>query len=88
MKKYSFLVILALLFTACGESVEEQARRYIDRANQAFQTENYSEAKQLIDSVKILFPKAFRLHCCQSQPCRSLPLHFLNGKSKQQLQLL
>ena len=59
MKKYSFLVILALLFTACGESVEEQAQRYIDRANQAFQTENYSEAKQLIDSVKILFPKAF-----------------------------
>ena len=55
MKKYSFLVILALLFTACGESVEEQAQRYIDRANQAFQAEKYSEAKQLTDSVKILF---------------------------------
>ena len=59
MKKYSFLVVLALLFTACGENVEEQAQRYMDRANKAFQAENYSEAKQLIDSVKILFPNAF-----------------------------
>lgn len=59
MKKYSFLMILALLFTACGESVEEQAQRYIDRANQAFLAEKYSEAKQYIDSIKILYPNAF-----------------------------
>lgn len=59
MQKISFLVILALLFTACGESVEEQAQRYIDRANQAFLAEKYSEAKQYIDSIKILYPNAF-----------------------------
>lgn len=59
MRKISFLLVLALLFTACGESVEEKAQRYINRAEQAFQTENYSEAKQLIDSVRVLFPKAF-----------------------------
>lgn len=45
----------ALLLQQCGEKAGEKLRA----AREAFQRGDYSEAKIQIDSIKILYPKAF-----------------------------
>ena len=60
MKKpvYLFLAVLGCLLGAC-ENVEEKAGVKLQAARQAYEAGRFSEAKSLIDSIKILYPKAF-----------------------------
>lgn len=60
MKKpvYLFLAVLGCLLGAC-ENVEEKAGVKLQAARQAYEAGQFSEAKSLIDSIKILYPKAF-----------------------------
>ena len=55
---YLFSVALSCLLAAC-ENVEEKAGVKLQAARQAYENGMYSQAKSLIDSIKILYPKAF-----------------------------
>lgn len=59
MKKLIIPVCAALLLAACGKGVEKKAAEKLAAARMAFETGNYNEAKLQIDSIKILYPKAF-----------------------------
>ena len=59
MKKQILLSIVLLAAVSCGESIEQKAGHHLDNAKEAFSIGNYNVAKQEIDSVKILYPKAF-----------------------------
>ena len=60
MKKTVILAIVAFITaTGCKEDVEKSASRHLDNAREAFSELNYSLAKQEIDSIRILYPKAF-----------------------------
>lgn len=62
MKKavYFLVAIVAVaLFTACGESIEEKAQRSLQSAREAYEGGDYQSAKIELDSLKILYPKAF-----------------------------
>lgn len=60
MKKTLIFAIVALLSaTGCRENVEKSASRHLDNAKEAFCKSDYSLAKQEIDSIRILYPKAF-----------------------------
>ena len=52
------LAVTILLLTACT-NVEQQANAYLDSAREAFQQGSYDQAKALIDTIKVLYPKAF-----------------------------
>lgn len=58
MKKVILLACLCGTLFAC-EDVEKKAGEKLQAARQAFELGNYSEAKIQIDSIKILYPKAF-----------------------------
>jgi hypothetical protein len=61
MKKYMICgAIACALMTACGDSVEKLAQKHLDAANELFAAGDYSGAKTEIDSIKILYPKAFK----------------------------
>lgn len=60
MKKTTLLALMAVvILTACGDGGEKQAQIRLQKAEVALQQENFSEAKLQIDSIKILYPKAF-----------------------------
>ena len=60
MKKIGLSALLALAFlTGCGDGGEKQAQLHLQKAEQALLLENFSEAKMQIDSIKVLYPKAF-----------------------------
>ena len=62
MKKavYYLAALLSIaVFAACGESVEEKAQRSLQAARTAYESGNYQSAKIELDSLKILYPKAF-----------------------------
>ncbi|MBR6370436.1 MAG: hypothetical protein IKS24_05090 [Bacteroidaceae bacterium] len=60
MKKTVILAIVAFITaTGCKEDVEKSASRHLENAREAFSELNYSLAKQEIDSIRILYPKAF-----------------------------
>ena len=60
MKKIGLSALLALAFlTGCGDGGEKQAQLHLQKAEQALLMENFSEAKLQIDSIKMLYPKAF-----------------------------
>lgn len=63
MKKktvWAGLLLLGVLFVmACSDHGETQARQYIERAQSALQKGKFSEAKKQIDSIRLLYPKAF-----------------------------
>lgn len=53
-----FFSIITLLSVSCSGG-QKGAKRYLSEAEQAYQLGNYSVAKLKIDSIQILFPKAF-----------------------------
>ena len=53
-----FLICLCGLLTSCGD-VEKKAQEKLQAARTAFEAGLYNEAKNQIDSIKILYPKAF-----------------------------
>ena len=59
MKKLFIIPIIAILITGCGNSDEKKASLRLDAARQALSNENFNEAKLEIDSIKLLYPKAF-----------------------------
>ena len=58
MKKIIILACLCSTLVAC-ENVEKKAALKLAEARAAFEAGNYNEAKMQIDSIKILYPKAF-----------------------------
>lgn len=60
MKKIGLSALVALTMLAgCGDGGEKAARVHLQKAEAALQQENFSEAKLQIDSIKMLYPKAF-----------------------------
>ncbi len=51
--------VMGLILTSCGENIEQKATERLNSAQQAFVSGDYNEAKLQIDSIKILYPKAF-----------------------------
>lgn len=51
--------VMGLILTSCGENIEQKATERLNSAQQAFVNGDYNEAKLQIDSIKILYPKAF-----------------------------
>ena len=58
MKKVILLTCLCCTLFAC-EDIEKKAGEKLQAAREAFEQGDYSEAKIQIDSIKILYPKAF-----------------------------
>ena len=58
MKKAAFLACLCCTLFSCS-NVEKKAGEKLQAAREAFERGDYSEAKIQIDSIKILYPKAF-----------------------------
>ncbi|MDR1884077.1 MAG: hypothetical protein LBR26_15060 [Prevotella sp.] len=52
------IVILFVVLLACGAK-DDGARRRLDSARRFYANKEYLQAKQEIDSIKILYPKAF-----------------------------
>ena len=67
MKKVILLACLCCTLFSC-EDVEKKAGEKLQAAREAFELGNYNEAKILIDSIKVLYPKAF-----ENSPCRHRP---------------
>lgn len=60
MKKIGLSALLALaVLTGCGDGGEKEAQVCLQKAEAALLQENFSEAKLQIDSIKMLYPKAF-----------------------------
>lgn len=61
MKTNHFLTLAGalLMLVSCGENVEKSAQRYLDAAQACCDAGNFAEAKNQIDSIKVLYPKAF-----------------------------
>ena len=58
MKNVFLFIVLCLVCLACTD-VEKQAVERLNMAQQAFAAGDYNEAKLQIDSIKILYPKAY-----------------------------
>lgn len=58
MKKAILLAGLCCILFAC-EDIEKKAGEKLQAAREAFSRGDYNEAKMQIDSIKILYPKAF-----------------------------
>ncbi len=59
MKKVLTLLALAVITVSCGENIEKLAGKHLDNAKEAFSIGKFNIAKQEIDSIRILYPKAF-----------------------------
>ncbi len=59
MKKVLALFALAVITVSCGENIEKLAGKHLDNAKEAFSMGKFNIAKQEIDSIRILYPKAF-----------------------------
>lgn len=59
MKKWMIFSTASLMLMSCGNSIEKKASEKLETARQAFSVGNFNEAKTEIDSIKILYPKAF-----------------------------
>lgn len=58
-KKGLWLCGILLLLAACDDGGERKARAYLRMAEEAFAAGAFSEAKMQIDSIRVLYPKAF-----------------------------
>lgn len=60
MKKTLWIGLMACALAACGGS-DDKAQAYLQKAEQLFQAGDYSGAKSQIDSIRTLYPKAFKV---------------------------
>lgn len=59
--RYILLFLLAgLLFVSCENSVEEPARQLLAKAKELYAGDNYNRARMLIDSISVVYPKAYK----------------------------
>lgn len=56
---WAVLLLGTVLATACSDNGENQARQHIEKAQAALQNGRFNEAKLQIDSIRLLYPKAF-----------------------------
>lgn len=59
MEKRISLLFAIVLLVSCGDGTEKKAAGRVQSARQAFESGNFNRAKTEIDSIKILYPKAF-----------------------------
>jgi hypothetical protein len=59
MSKLFTLINILLLFIACDNNMEKKAAERLALAREVLEYNDYSQAKKHIDSIKILYPKAF-----------------------------
>ena len=59
MKKLIVGLCATLVLGSCGNDAEKKANERLTTARTAFEQGDYNEAKLQIDSIKILYPKAF-----------------------------
>ncbi len=59
MKAIGWLAWFALVLAGCDDGGEKKAQENLRKAEDALAMENFSEAKLQIDSIRILYPKAF-----------------------------
>lgn len=61
MKIQNVILALAagLFLTNCADNIEQQAQVYLNRAQQAYENDQYHLARIQIDSIKEVYPKAF-----------------------------
>ena len=59
MKKIALAMGMALCFSACDDGGEKKAQLFLNQAEQSLAAAQFSEAKLQIDSIRILYPKAF-----------------------------
>lgn len=55
------MALFALLLAACDDGGEKKAQLHLQKAETALKQENFNEAKLQIDSIRILYPKAFEV---------------------------
>lgn len=58
-EKTNNLLLRTLALAACGNGIEKKANEKLMVAQAAYERGDYEEAKSQIDSIKILYPKAF-----------------------------
>lgn len=59
MKRISYILLAVWLATACDDGGEKKAGLKLEAARHALEAGRYNEAKLEVDSIKILYPKAF-----------------------------
>lgn len=59
MKQLIYLLGLVLLFSCASK--EKEARSVLEEARSLYQAQSYSGAKQLLDSLKVQYPKEFQV---------------------------
>lgn len=59
MKKMIIGMCSILVLASCGNDIEQKANEKLSVAQAAFERGDYNEAKLQIDSIKLLYPKAF-----------------------------
>ena len=59
MKKTDYLLLRHAGTDSCGNGIEKKANEKLTIARAAYERGDYEEAKTQIDSIKILYPKAF-----------------------------
>ena len=59
MKKLTIFFCGTLALAACGNGIEKKANEKLMVAQAAYERGDYEEAKSQVDSIKILYPKAF-----------------------------
>lgn len=60
MRKIGLWALFLLLITACDDGGEKKAQLRLQAAQEALQSGDYNGAKLQIDSIKVLYPKAFK----------------------------
>lgn len=59
MKKLGIILLLATGLNACGNVDEQKAAEHLKQAEKALSAQQFSEAKLQVDSIRVLYPKAF-----------------------------
>lgn len=59
MKKIVYVALGALMLTGCDDGGEKKAQENLRKAEAALAVEDFNEAKLQIDSIRLLYPKAF-----------------------------
>ena len=91
-EKPAFLACLCCTLFSCS-NVEKKAGEKLQAAREAFERGDYSEAKIQIDSIKILYPKAFetrregiglmqQVELKEQEENAGLPRQYASGKQK------
>ena len=79
MKNVFLFIVLCLACQACTD-VEKQAAERLNMAQQAFAAGDYNEAKLQIDSIKILYPKAYNARKAGSGLMQEVEFNARKGK--------